>query len=503
MFNVSKGWMTGFPRNFLFPIVLALLGFAPSTSPAAPAPAAQPIPHATFLAACHRAGIDEKALCGTYEVYEDRKARAGRKIALNVVVLPAIETSAPDPVFWLHGGPGAAATDLVGEASGGFLERLHRRHDLVFVDQRGTGASNGLQCDLGDDPADLRSFFGPLLPADKIRACRRKLEKIANLKLYTTPIAMDDLDDVRAALGYDRIDLVAASYGTIAALVYMRQHAEHVRAVFLAGVANTNVRQPLPFAPAAQHAMEMLFVDCAADASCHEAFPRLREEFAAVLQRFDKGAVTATLTNPETREPQSVSIARGNFVERLRLLLYTTTFARYVPWIVHSAYQGDFLPFESLSIQYNPGAILARGMYLTVTCSESIPFITEADIRKETSGTFLGDYRVRIHEQACKEWPRGDIPRSYVEPVTSSVPVLMISGELDGSVTPGLGADALSHLRQGRQVKIRYYGHQVDDPCVWRLLSDFIDTADAAKVDTTCTEQIRRPSFPKELSVQF
>lgn len=74
-------------------------------------------------------------------------------------------------------------------------------------------------------------------PVHKCGHAARGWKKIANLKLYTTPIAMDDLDEVRTALGYDKIDLVGGSYGTFAAQIYMRQHAEHIRAVFLAGVA--------------------------------------------------------------------------------------------------------------------------------------------------------------------------------------------------------------------------------------------------------------------------
>ena len=496
--------MTKLAGSILFSTLSVVFAFAPFTREAAPTRAPQSTHVAPFMAPCHLPDIDDEALCGKYEVYEDRAARAGRKIALSIVVLPALSKAhAPDPVFWLHGGPGAAATQVVGAAKGGFLEQLRSHRDLVFVDQRGTGDSNGLQCDLGDDPSDLRSFFGPLFPREKVRGCRERLEKVANLKLYTTPVAMDDLDEVRVALGYDKINLVAASYGTIAALVYMRRHPEHLRAVFLAGVANTNIRQPLPFAAAAQHALELLFVDCAADAVCGTSFPDLRGEFAAVLKRFDRGPVTANLTDPVTKRTESVSITRGNFVERIRLLLYTTTSARFVPFIIHSAFRNDFLPFEALSIQYNPGAILARGMYLTVTCSESVPFITERDIRKETGATFVGDYRVRSHIEACKEWPKGDIPRSYVEPVVSPVPVLMISGELDGSVSPGLGAEAVAHLPNGRQLKVRYYGHQLDSPCVWKLMSDFVDTAAADKLDTACAEGIRRPPFATTLRVQF
>jgi pimeloyl-ACP methyl ester carboxylesterase len=461
----------------------------------------------SLLRPCHVPNLDEEVRCGKYDVYEDRAAKAGRQISLNIVVVPALSaTPAPDPVVWLHGGPGAAATQTVPAVKGGFLEALRKDHDLVFIDQRGTGKSNPLTCDLGDDPANLQQFFGELLPRDKVRQCREKLDKIANLALYTTPIAMDDLDEVRAALGYEKINLIAASYGTIAALVYMRQHPDHLRAVFLAGVANTNIRQPLPFAAGAQHAMNLLFEDCVADKDCRAAFPNLKQEFAEVLARFDHGPVIAKLFNLSTKQEQSVSIARGNFVERIRLLLYTTTFGRFVPFIIHKAFAGDYLPFETLAVRYNPGSILARGMYLTVTCSESVPFITRQDILTQTRDTFVGDYRVKVHVAACREWPRGNIRRSYIDPVTSNIPVLMISGELDASTPPWLGKEALKTLPNGRQVGIRYYGHQLDSPCIWNLMSNFIAKGSAKDVDINCTKEIRRPPFatemPKQLSLQ-
>ena len=193
-----------------------------------------------------------------------------------------------------------------------------------------------------------------------------------------------------------------------------------------------------------------------------------------------------------------MQIARGNFVERVRLLLYTTTFARFVPLIVHQAFQGDYLPFETLAVLYNPGGILARGMYMTVTCCESVPFITRQDILTQTRDTFVGDYRVKVHIAACREWPRGNIPRSYIDPVKSNIPVLMMSGDLDASTPPWLGKEALKTLPNGRQVRIRYYGHQLDSPCAWKILSDYIAAGSIRNIDTSCTEGIRRPAFAME-----
>ena len=175
--------------------------------------------------------------------------KPGRKIALNLILLPASSgKAAPDAIFYLLGGPGGAATTQAGAS---FMPRLRRDRDVVLVDQRGTGASNPLACNMYGDKPDMRAYFGAF-PVEKLRACREQLEKVANLKLYTTSIAMDDLDDVRAAFGYERINLDGGSYGSTAALVYLRQHPDHVRTVTISGVAPPNAKIPLSFASRAR-----------------------------------------------------------------------------------------------------------------------------------------------------------------------------------------------------------------------------------------------------------
>src|SRR5262245_17148280 len=171
-------------------VLLVLVSFAAGFAAVIAPVRAQPLaPRPAWLSPCQPRGVDPPALCGKYEVFENRKTRSGRRIGLNIIVLPALAGEHPsDPVFWLHGGPGAAATQTVTAAKQGFLQLLREHRDLIFVDQRGTGESNGLRCDIGDDPADAKTFFGDLFPPDRIRRCREQLESIADLKLYTTPI---------------------------------------------------------------------------------------------------------------------------------------------------------------------------------------------------------------------------------------------------------------------------------------------------------------------------
>lgn len=455
------------------------------------------------LQPCASGSYARGALCGTYEVWEDREAKTGRKIGLNLAVLPATGRShAADPVFWLAGGPGGAATD---DARGDFrlLNAVRDSRDLVFVDQRGTGGSNGLQCDFDDDSQNLPEFFGPLFPSGNVRACRQRLEKNANLQLYTTPVAMDDLDEVRDALGYDRINVAGASYGTFAAQIYLRRHPEHVRTVFLGGVATPDIKQPLLFPRSAQLALDETFKDCEADADCHAHFPDVAKELVAVLARFDTGPLRMDLVDPRTKGKVQVNVLREAFVERLRLALYATGTARFVPYIIHRAYAGDYVPFEALAIAANAGGGIARGMYMTVTCSEGVPFISESDLVNETGGTFVGEARVRDHVEACADWPRGSVSKDYTQLVRSNLPVLMISGKADGATGPWFAEAAIKNFPNGRLVEVPHYGHQLNGPCIAGIFKEFIERGSAQGIDVACAAETRRPPFATELPREF
>src|ERR1700752_1380614 len=179
------------------------------------------------LKPCNNPSLTSDALCVKYEVFENRSTRTGRRIPLNIILLPAKSAKpAPDALFYLAGGPGAGAT---GYASEKFIDNLRRNRGVVLVDQRGTGESNPLNCALSGSREDMGGYFGEPFPVERIRACRTELEKVADLKLYTTSIAMDDLDEVRAALGYDRINVYGGSYGSPPFLFFLRPQSAALR----------------------------------------------------------------------------------------------------------------------------------------------------------------------------------------------------------------------------------------------------------------------------------
>ncbi|PYQ22405.1 MAG: hypothetical protein DMF79_05995, partial [Acidobacteria bacterium] len=204
-----------------------------------------------------------------------------------------------------------------------------------------TGGSNGLQCP-GDE---IRSRLEKTYAHDEVVECRRRLEARADLTQYTTDAAADDLDDVRAALGHQRVDLFGLSYGTRLALVYMRRHPDRVRSAVLMGPAPTDLAMPLHHAPDGQRALDLLLSDCAADPGCHRAFPRLREDLQAVLERLDQAPVAVSLPRAPGAPPSTYHLTRGAFAEKVRTRLYAPSSRRSLPLAIHAASQGDFEPF--------------------------------------------------------------------------------------------------------------------------------------------------------------
>ena len=449
------------------------------------------------LRRCQVPGIKEELLCGKFRVFENRKTRTGRTIDLNIVVLPAFDQQTKaEPIFHLEGGPGVAATGAAFfYATDGRVYR--QRHDVVLVDQRGTGQSNGLSIPQENTPQTaLREMY----PVDYVKKMRAALEQRADLTKYTTSIAMDDLDDVRAWLGYERINLFGLSYGTRAVLVYLRQHPEHVRTITLVGVAPTYLRMPMYHAQAADRAMNLLLDECDHDAKCHESFPQIREDWKRVIAYLPRAPTQTVDKSPKERgDPVTVEIRRDVFAEKIRNFLYARDQSNQVPLIVHRAAAGDFQPFLHLATGPSVADIIADGMYLCVTCAEDVPFIDQTEAEKMDADNPFDNYRVFEQTRACSMWPRGEIPANYREPVRSDMPALIFSGNLDPVTPPQRGEEVARYLPNSRHVIIPEAAHgpfgvsHID--CMDRLIVEFLDHGDARELDVSCVDQMKPPPF--------
>jgi pimeloyl-ACP methyl ester carboxylesterase len=477
--------------------LLAWAALAPSSVPAAPSTAAG----ALKTLPCRVGQSHAAAICGTLTVYENRTAHTGRRIGIYFIDIKAKQPSHRAVVF-NPGGPGVSATDLApdfADATSGAAAALRERYDILLVDNRGTGKSAPQQCDFAP-AAHPEFYFRQLWPDALVRSCRKRLAAHADLSLYTTSIAADDLNDVRAALGYSKLVLYGGSYGTEFYLDYLRRHPETVESAVLEGVVPPHFYViPLPMARGAQTAMDRLERACSRAPACSAHFPDFAGHFAALVRRFDAGPVSLSVRNPATHRMQTVQLTKEVFAETIRHELYFPSGGAYMPVTVERAYHGNYTPLVEMVSQMVLffANTLDNGLNLSVSCAEDVPFITPADVAAYGAGTFEGDVRVRAQQRACKIWNVAPASAAFQQPVRSDAPVLMISGSDDPASPPQYGRAALAYLPNGRQMLVPGASHDSDlPPCVDATIVAFVRARSAAGLNLShCAAKYERPAF--------
>ena len=437
------------------------------------------------LQACTIEGVAEPLLCGSLPVREDRTDPESRKITLKIVVVPATGEKTLPPLYDLAGGPGIAATESAKFwATDGSIHREHR--DIVLVDQRGTGGSMPLDC-----PVSFYDPFTPVLAAETVRDCRARLSAKADLSLYTTRAAVEDIDEVRAALHHERIDLSGLSYGTRVAQEYVRIHPKRVRAIALLGTVSPLEKLPLSFSSSAQSVLDRLADQCAADKRCHNAIEDLGTDVKALRNTLASGPVM--VTRPDSRK---APLEPGAFWEAVRKQLVSTASQRKLPWLLHRAAYGNYEPIlQAMSAAPDPGA---NGLLLSVSCVEDTTRIAPEEIAALSASVF-GSYRVQRQIAACRIWnvPHLEEPRPGY--VVSDVPALLMAGDMDAMTPVEWAQKVASHLPNSRVVVIPSLGHFPDGlthmECYDKIVADFFAAGSAKDLDVDCVKSMHAPSF--------
>jgi pimeloyl-ACP methyl ester carboxylesterase len=516
-----RNWIMAFANKTKIFHVLSLLCcaalLAACASPAPSAAAATPTAPSTELKVgsvvmnpCQLGSSDifrvYKILCGSVQVYENTVTQKGRKILLNVAVIPAaLPTGAavaanhnPDPLFLLAGGPGQAATDAFALLVPNFEGVLQLR-DIVLVDMRGTGKSNPLRCsspNLQAVPADTPAAPTPTLaPADAVKACLAGLN--ADPTLYTTQAAANDLDHVRQALGYQKINLLGVSYGTRLALAYLRQYPDRARTLTLDGISPTNWELG-PHDPAnAQRSLDLIFAECAAETACHTAYPNLAQEFAGLMAGLTKQPQQVDLVHPLTNQRVTLLLTEDEAAQAIQFMSYSPDNIAAIPQLIHDVVtkgQYNLLASQYLIAAYSLTQPIADGLYLSVVCAEDVPFYPATpDPAGVTS--YLPDHS-QDQAQQCQTWPHTTASAAFKQPVSSNAPVLLLSGQLD-PVTPPSNADlAARTLPNSLNLVIPGLGHNVVFAgCLPDLVATFVQAGTVKGLDTSCVKQIQPGPF--------
>jgi pimeloyl-ACP methyl ester carboxylesterase len=409
------------------------------------------------LTACRSA--DTEAKCAVFPVPEDHANPTGRTISLKLIVLPATGNQPVlDPLFVLDGGPGGAATQMMPFVVES-LAPVRRKRAIVVIDQRGTGGSNALNC-----PPAARHF---VVPANA-KLCHSQLSAKADLRYYTTLDFVRDLELVRKALRYERINFYGASYGTRVAQLYLREYPRAVRSIILAAPAPMSLVVPGSIAEGSQAALDRIATGCSSDARCLAKYPAVKNPPQSLLDQLDRF--------------QTVG---------LHMLMYSSSTAARIPWLLQQVADGraDAITQDSSGARRMLTESISLGLHLSVVCNEDLPYSTAPPEVDNIGSVFDKEYR-----QACAGWPTATVPEDLHDPVESKIPVLMLTGEWDPVTGPDRAAEMKRSLPNSTIVAIPRGGHMFGGftGCLDGIMAAFLD---GRAPNLGCVSKIPSPSF--------
>ena len=475
---------------------IALLAMSGGATPATPATAT---PAFSPCRLEHPAGLSSaEAQCTRVVVPENPAQPQGRQLQLFVAKIPALSRkAAPEPLFILAGGPGLAASTFYSSLAPAFA-RARRQHDLILIDQRGTGGSQPLNCQFEEQQI---WDAGEAETARVMRACRSTLEQDHDLAQYTTSVAVRDLEAVRKALGYGRIALYGSSYGTRVAQHYARRYPGSTLALVLDGVVPPT-RVLGPTTPLdAQHALESIFERCRRDAACTGHFGDPQQDYQQLRARLVRDPVSLTLPDPRSGHPKPLLFEDSVLAGALRLATYSSEQAALLPLALHLANrQQQLAPLASQFLLAASGyeSVLAFGMHNSVVCAEDVPFFAQ-QVPAGLDDTFLGRAQLDALQALCADWPRGPMDADFHAPLASQVPALLLSGTADPVTPASFGDEAALGFAYALHLKLLDQGHgQLAQPCIDGIIASFIDLARSSpqpRPDTRCVDRIRPAPF--------
>lgn len=444
------------------------------------------------LVDCFVPKIRSKAKCGTLDVAEDRSKPMSEtnKIALNIVLLPKFkEESKEYPLMFLAGGPGQAATELA-PALDRVLSETRQQHDILFIDQRGTGKSSPLACD--DDTLDNLSFDdSDINIQEDVTKCLKEMTG-RHLPSYNTYDSIKDFEAVRQALGFDKVHLLGGSYGTRAGFAYLKLFPQSIATAILDSNAPMELVIGM-FGKTSERAFDMLLADCTADDKCHEAFPNLKQDFLSLMATLDKGPIKTKTYHPATGKPIEAFLSKNKVSEAMRSTLYDLGSRQMLPYMINRAANGDLRFLNAFIGRTVDSERSDGGMYpgltMNILCNEDIPRGAASDFKADADNYFNGELGHSNFTDVCQFWPKWSAPADFAEPVTADVPVLLFSGSYDPVTPPAYGEMALKNLPNAKHVEIKNGSHVASIRQCTDLISAFISAGSFEELDYSCADK--------------
>lgn len=433
------------------------------------------------------------AQCYNVKVPLDHAKPTGSKIDLFVAVKPASDKpKAADPVFYLEGGPGAPSSPSVGS-----LNQVFPNRDVVGIDQRGIGRSTpSLACSnvnaLNNNKKIKTKQLAPLFVKEMTKCVQSLRKKGIKLEYFNTTQAAQDVEVVRKALGYQKINLYGASYGTRLAQEVMRRSPTSLRSVVLDSVIPTSIDRVARSPKSIQEALNKVFKTCATQASCKSKYPKLAETYKKTLAKLDKKPVTITMKG------QSTPLDAVTLQSLVLGSMYTPSGIGEIPSMIIAARDGKKEMIESsiaVRMADNIADTLTWAAFYSNECpgevaysdSKKLGAALKASPEFGTALSVVPGISSKDIFGLCKSLKLNKPAPKENTAVKSSVPSLLLAGEFD-PVTPSAWLpEATKTLSRKSSFVVKGAAHAtgLTTKCGYKLVAQFINNPNK-KIDSSC-----------------
>jgi pimeloyl-ACP methyl ester carboxylesterase len=420
-------------------------------------------------------------LLGYLTVPENRDLKNGRTIRLGVSVLKSSDPNTTKaPLIIIHGGPGGKVVGFYSP----LYEKLRKDRDLVFIDQRGSGSSEpAFSPEMNQQLLNL--FAGDLSPAQELqqrvniaaKAKEKLIQKGIDLSVYNSAIISADIRDLCKALGYRSWNLWGSSYGTRVALTMMRDYPEGINSVILESPLPPNVPYFQEITATFKRSLDKLFDKCNQDPGCRLNYPDLKNDFYAAIESLDKRPMVVHMADRSKFPTGEFIINSQDMLLALQQAMYNQEIYPILPLLIEQIKSRNEAALKNFVSAMSNGIFrLDYGLYYTVICKECMAFNDLKVFEDSSSGFWKGISFYRDEFAICNSWNMEAPDRNDSAAVTSNLPALILSGDMDPIAAAANGEIAHRTLSNSFLYTFENTGHFVSgNPHAIELIQKFLN----------------------------
>lgn len=383
-------------------------------------------------------GRETAAELGKLWVRENRGRQSKRLIQLAFVRLKSRAANPASPIVFLAGGPGAPGIGM-GRVPVYFslFDKLREVADVILLDQRGSGMSlPKLDCPPKSVPPDAfeTSVKWQRTLTDNSRVCAEYWRKQGvEIPAFTNDANADDLDDLRQAIGAERISLIGHSYGTVLAQAAVRRHGRHLERIVFANVDGQDNLIALP--SVWDFIIRKLSYFAREDDVVNKLVPDLEALYRRVLDKLERSPVTLVVSDAQTKRPVKIRVGKIGLQWLVRQNMTDARSYAMLPALFYTIERDDYslLTYfiEPLYNDFQGRSPMANA----IDCSIGWSAERLAQAQRETAQALFGNVNLQWTAGLCRA--TGIRQNDFSPPrLWSAIPVLFISGTLDTNTPP-------------------------------------------------------------------